>query len=68
MKKIVFVWLQEWYKNQCDGDWEHEYGIKIERWTIWMVYHNQIKLEQNAKIISLNLLKMKTAKMIGIFV
>ncbi len=25
-----FNWLQEWYKNQCDGDWEHEYGIKIE--------------------------------------
>jgi elongation factor P hydroxylase len=25
-----FDWLQEWYKNQCDGDWEHEYGIKIE--------------------------------------
>jgi hypothetical protein len=22
--------LQVWYKNQCDGDWEHSYGIKIE--------------------------------------
>ncbi len=25
-----FEWLQKWYKSQCDGDWEHEYGIKIE--------------------------------------
>ena len=23
-------WLQNWYKSQCDGDWEHGYGIKIE--------------------------------------
>ena len=22
--------LQIWYKNQCDGDWEHDFGIKIE--------------------------------------
>lgn len=19
-----------WFSSQCDGDWEHEYGIKIE--------------------------------------
>lgn len=24
------MWLQEWYKSQCDGDWEHSYGVKIE--------------------------------------
>ena len=22
--------LQNWYFEQCDGDWEHEYGIKID--------------------------------------
>lgn len=22
--------IEEWYKNQCNGDWEHEYSIKIE--------------------------------------
>ena len=21
--------LQHWYESQCDGDWEHTYGIKI---------------------------------------
>lgn len=21
--------LQEWYASQCDGDWEHGYGIRI---------------------------------------
>jgi len=22
--------LQQWYASQCDGDWEHQNGIKIE--------------------------------------
>lgn len=22
-------WLQNWYSQFCDGDWEHEYGVKI---------------------------------------
>lgn len=24
------IWLQEWFNNQCDGEWEHGYGIRIE--------------------------------------
>ena len=23
-------WLEEWYKSQCDGEWEHLYGVKID--------------------------------------
>ena len=22
-------WIQEWYLSQCDGEWEHDYGIRI---------------------------------------
>jgi hypothetical protein len=22
-------WLAEWYETNCDGDWEHQNGIKI---------------------------------------
>ncbi len=22
--------LQEWYKSNCNGEWEHEYGLKIK--------------------------------------
>ncbi len=22
--------LQNWYAAECDGDWEHQYGIKID--------------------------------------
>ncbi|MEI2824022.1 MAG: immunity 53 family protein [Chitinophagaceae bacterium] len=24
------IWLCEWYKKNCNSDWEHNYGIKIE--------------------------------------
>jgi len=30
MKNEGLTWLMEWYYKQCDGDWEHCYGIKIE--------------------------------------
>lgn len=26
----IIVWLQNWYKNNCDGYWEHLYGVKID--------------------------------------
>ena len=22
--------IQKWYRTQCNGDWEHRYGIEIE--------------------------------------
>lgn len=25
----TLTWLQNWYKSQCDGEWEHEYGVKV---------------------------------------
>lgn len=24
------TWLMEWYLSQCDEDWEHQYGVKID--------------------------------------
>ena len=26
----MIEWLQKWYLNRCNADWEHEYGIHIE--------------------------------------
>jgi hypothetical protein len=23
-------WLGEWFEHQCDGDWEHQLGVRIE--------------------------------------
>jgi hypothetical protein len=49
-----FDWLQKWYESQCDGDWEHEYGIKIE--TVdnpgWYVVINLIGTECEDHIFS----------------
>ncbi|MGV9580048.1 immunity 53 family protein [Streptomyces sp. NPDC003509] len=28
--ETVLDWLQGWYAAQCNEDWEHEWGIKID--------------------------------------
>ena len=38
-KMDVLTELQRWYEAQCDGDWEHQYGVTIETldnpgWTV----------------------------------
>ena len=35
----LIKWLSEWYLNNCDNDWEHDYGVKIDTldnpgWTV----------------------------------
>jgi hypothetical protein len=32
-------WLEDWYEAQCDAEWEHHYGVKIDTldnpgWTV----------------------------------
>ncbi|MEU0544681.1 immunity 53 family protein [Nocardia sp. NPDC005978] len=41
----VLDWLQSWYAAQCDGDWEHGWGVRIETLDNpgWLV---EINLEQ----------------------
>ncbi|MCX4973243.1 immunity 53 family protein [Streptomyces sp. NBC_00620] len=39
--------MEQWYQAQCDGDWEHEWGVRIETldnpgWTV------RIDLEETA--------------------
>lgn len=39
MDENDFKWLCNWYNKNCNGDWEHYYGIKIDTidnpgWTI----------------------------------
>lgn len=29
VKMNMVEWMQKWYYAQCDGDWEHEFGVKI---------------------------------------
>lgn len=26
----TFTRIQKWYAHQCDGDWEHQHGVRIE--------------------------------------
>lgn len=29
MEHTIIHWIQNWYAEQCNGDWEHSYGVKI---------------------------------------
>lgn len=29
-KENVIIWLQNWYKQQCNDEWEHSYGVLID--------------------------------------
>lgn len=28
-ESALLEWLQAWYLSQCDGEWEHDYGVSI---------------------------------------
>ncbi|WP_437833681.1 immunity 53 family protein [Sorangium sp. So ce1153] len=30
MESDTLTWLQEWYRSRCDGEWEHQNGIRID--------------------------------------
>ena len=47
----IINWLQEWYLKNCDGYWEHSFGIKIDTidnpgWTV-NIDLNETSLENN---------------------
>jgi hypothetical protein len=59
----VFEWLQEWYQSQCDGDWEHQYGIVIK--TVdnpgWYIKINLLETElENKAFNPVNIKKNST--------
>ncbi len=29
MAENILIWIQEWYSKNCDGLWEHSYGVEI---------------------------------------
>ncbi|MDB4944820.1 MAG: uncharacterized protein JWP97_4354 [Labilithrix sp.] len=42
------VWLMDWYRSRCDGDWEHAFGVRIDTidnpgWTL------EVNLEGTAR-------------------
>jgi len=30
IQQTEFEWIQRWYAAQCNGEWEHRYGVKLE--------------------------------------
>jgi len=44
----VLVRLQDWYAARCNGDWEHQYGVKIDTLDN-PGWHAHINLKETAK-------------------
>ncbi len=30
MSNDILKWLQQWYHSNCDGEWEHDWGVTVE--------------------------------------
>ena len=26
----LLEWLEQWYVSHCDGNWEHQYGVRVD--------------------------------------
>jgi hypothetical protein len=55
----ILKWIENWYKSQCDEDWEHSYGIKIE--TIdnpgWLLHIDLIKTSLESDNLDISITK-----------
>ncbi|TCD05848.1 rhodanese-related sulfurtransferase [Pedobacter frigidisoli] len=51
----ILKWLTDWYKSNCDGDWEHSYGIKINTLDNpgWFVGIDLVDTKKDGKIINI---------------
>ena len=47
----TLTWLQDWYSRQCNDDWEHSWGVKIDNIDNpgWMVTINLIQTNLQEK-------------------
>ena len=54
----LLEWIQDWYLSNCNGDWEHFYGVKIDTLDNpgWMVtIHLNETILENAPFQKVNL-------------
>ncbi len=47
MENDSFKWLQKWYCSQCNGEWEHSYGIEIRTLDNpgWLIFIDLLETE-----------------------
>ena len=54
----MIEWLTDWYRSECNGDWEHTYGIQID--TIdnpgWSLKIDLLETSHEGKKMSMKLL------------
>lgn len=53
----VLNWIEAWYKGSCNGDWEHNYGVRIDTidnpgWSVVIDLHDTKDQEIRVEKIS----------------
>lgn len=53
-------WLMRWYRSQCDGEWEHDYGIEIGTldnpgWSLKIELHGTTLEGRTFEAVSVNI-------------
>lgn len=64
----MLEWLENWYDSQCDGNWEHNYGVKIETidnpgWNVNIDLNDIIS--KNLSEIKWNVVELSDKKWVG---
>ena len=61
-------WLQEWYLSNCDGEWEHGFGIKIESSDNpgWIVEISTINTTLEGVVLPYELIELSSSDWFGV--
>ena len=53
----IVEWLTSWYKSNCDGDWEHSYGVRIDTLDNpgWSINIDLVDTNEEGKMISIKI-------------
>ncbi len=60
-------WLQNWYHAQCNGNWEHDYGVRIETLDNpgWSIEIDLVNTEVTMATLKWQLIEISTDNWIG---
>lgn len=58
MNMDIFEWLTNWYSSNCNDEWEHTYGIKIDTLDNpgWSFKADLVGTEEEGKRVSMKIM------------
>lgn len=62
-----FQFFQRWYAEQCDGDWEHEFGVEIKTLDNpgWHVVADLVDTGLEGRVLDRTLVELGDGRWVG---